>query len=210
MHGRTACLCAAPAEPSDRAATRECPAEAPLLGYAAARGRCDGGSLPLSSSAGQAHEGVRAAEAAGRSRRRWRWQTRGVKPAMGTHVVHELLADRPDLLAQRRAEHHDLLVVRRRFEDVLDVASHVCIQQATIPRDRLDVLEACRSSSILHTLFQTSRTEQSRAADGANALCAPILSSILSHSSRMKCRTPLSFRAPSFASYAQCRPVEAG
>ena len=51
---------------------------------------------------------------------------RVVKPATGTHVVHELLADRPNLLAERRTEHHHLFVVRRRLEDVLDVASHVC------------------------------------------------------------------------------------
>lgn len=40
-------------------------------------------------------------------------------------VVHELLADRAHLGRQRRREHHDLLLVRRRLEDALDVAAHV-------------------------------------------------------------------------------------
>jgi hypothetical protein len=40
-------------------------------------------------------------------------------------VLAELLAHRADLLAQRRREHHDLLLVRRRPEDLLDVLAHV-------------------------------------------------------------------------------------
>jgi len=59
-------------------------------------------------------------------------------------VVHELLADRADLLAQRSAEHHDLLLVRRRSEDVLHVAAHVELFQhlvALVEHEMLDVLE---------------------------------------------------------------------
>lgn len=44
----------------------------------------------------------------------------------GTYVGHELLDDRPDLRRQRGREHHDLLVVRRLLENVLDVPAHVC------------------------------------------------------------------------------------
>lgn len=40
-------------------------------------------------------------------------------------VVHELLADRAHLGRERGREHHDLLLVRRRLEDALDVAAHV-------------------------------------------------------------------------------------
>ena len=40
-------------------------------------------------------------------------------------ILHELLADTPDVLAECGAEHHDLLLVRRRTEDLLHVASHV-------------------------------------------------------------------------------------
>lgn len=50
---------------------------------------------------------------------------------LGTHVRHELLADGADLLGQRGAEHHDLLVVRRHFKDVLHVSPHVCTQPDT-------------------------------------------------------------------------------
>ena len=40
-------------------------------------------------------------------------------------VLHELLADRTDVLRQRGAEHHHLLLSRRRPEDLLHVAPHV-------------------------------------------------------------------------------------
>jgi hypothetical protein len=42
-----------------------------------------------------------------------------------TNVGHELLAGRADFLRKGGAEHHDLLVVRRCPEDLLDVAAHV-------------------------------------------------------------------------------------
>jgi hypothetical protein len=42
------------------------------------------------------------------------------------HVLHELLADGPDLLAQRGAKHHDLLRMRCSEEHLLNVAAHVC------------------------------------------------------------------------------------
>lgn len=45
---------------------------------------------------------------------------------VGTHVLHELAADRPDLLAERGTEHHTLLLVGRQLEDVLHVTPHVC------------------------------------------------------------------------------------
>lgn len=40
-------------------------------------------------------------------------------------VLHELLADGLDLVRQRGAEHHDLLLVRSGAEDLLDVTAHV-------------------------------------------------------------------------------------
>ena len=40
-------------------------------------------------------------------------------------VLHELLADRSDLLSESGAEHHDLLLSRSGSEDVLDVPAHV-------------------------------------------------------------------------------------
>lgn len=43
-----------------------------------------------------------------------------------THVRHELLASDANLLGQRSAEHHDLLVVGRNSENFLDVSTHVC------------------------------------------------------------------------------------
>lgn len=40
-------------------------------------------------------------------------------------VPHELLANRPNLLRERSAEHHNLLVSRSRTENFLDVTAHV-------------------------------------------------------------------------------------
>lgn len=40
-------------------------------------------------------------------------------------VLHELLANRSDLLGKRGAEHHDLLLGRSGAEDFLNVAAHV-------------------------------------------------------------------------------------
>lgn len=42
-----------------------------------------------------------------------------------THVLHELLAGRSDVLSEGSTEHHDLLVVRSRTEDILDISSHL-------------------------------------------------------------------------------------
>lgn len=50
---------------------------------------------------------------------------RGCDHVAVTYILHELLADGPDVLAEGGAEHHDLLLVRRRTEDLLHVASHV-------------------------------------------------------------------------------------
>lgn len=41
-------------------------------------------------------------------------------------VLHELLADRANLLAQSGREHHNLLLLRCGAEDLLDIAAHVC------------------------------------------------------------------------------------
>lgn len=42
--------------------------------------------------------------------------------------LHELLADRPNLLGQCSAEHHHLFLGRRRTEDLLDITPHICVQ----------------------------------------------------------------------------------
>ena len=54
-------------------------------------------------------------------------------------VLHELLADRTDVLGEGGTEHHDLLAVRRRTEDVLDVAAHVhrLEQLVTLVQDKV-------------------------------------------------------------------------
>ena len=49
-----------------------------------------------------------------------------------TYVLHELLADGPDVLGQGGREHHDLLLVRGGPEDLLDVAAHVCKEKEGI------------------------------------------------------------------------------
>lgn len=57
--------------------------------------------------------------------------SRSLSPGPGvgggaTYVIHELLAHGADLLGQRGAEHHHLLVVGGHLEDLLDVHAHVC------------------------------------------------------------------------------------
>mmetsp|Transcript_69783 Transcript_69783/g.202256 ORF Transcript_69783/g.202256 Transcript_69783/m.202256 type:complete len:241 (+) Transcript_69783:544-1266(+) len=47
-------------------------------------------------------------------------------------VLHKLLAQRPNLGAHGRAEHHHLLLLRRADEDLLDVLPHVQLVQALV------------------------------------------------------------------------------
>ena len=51
-------------------------------------------------------------------------------------VLHEFLADWTDLLGERSAKHHDLLLGRRSSENILDVAAHVYHVSAKVPRGR--------------------------------------------------------------------------
>jgi hypothetical protein len=44
---------------------------------------------------------------------------------MLSRILHELSADRLNLLGQSGAEHHDLLLRRRDTEDFLNIASHI-------------------------------------------------------------------------------------
>ncbi len=43
-----------------------------------------------------------------------------------SYILHELLADGPDGLRQRGAEHHHLLLVRRVQQNLLHVLAHLC------------------------------------------------------------------------------------
>mmetsp|Transcript_72532 Transcript_72532/g.204544 ORF Transcript_72532/g.204544 Transcript_72532/m.204544 type:complete len:203 (-) Transcript_72532:224-832(-) len=47
-------------------------------------------------------------------------------------ILHELLAELPGLSRHRRAEHHDLLLLRSLHEDLLDVLAHVQLVQALV------------------------------------------------------------------------------
>jgi hypothetical protein len=46
-------------------------------------------------------------------------------PRRTTYISHELFARYPDVLRQRGTEHHYLLVMRCRAEDLLNVAVHI-------------------------------------------------------------------------------------
>lgn len=46
----------------------------------------------------------------------------------GNYILHELLADGANFLAQSSAEHHDLLFVRCVAENLLDISTHICVQ----------------------------------------------------------------------------------
>ena len=54
--------------------------------------------------------------------RRWLERSSGRR----SYVLHELLADWSDVLGEGGAEHHHLLLVGSRTENLLHVASHVC------------------------------------------------------------------------------------
>ena len=43
-----------------------------------------------------------------------------------SYVLHELLADRSDVLRESSAEHHNLLLVGSSAENFLNIASHIC------------------------------------------------------------------------------------
>ncbi len=47
------------------------------------------------------------------------------KKKRATNILHELLADRSDFLAESGREHHDLFVMRCATEDLLNIAAHV-------------------------------------------------------------------------------------
>ena len=46
-------------------------------------------------------------------------------PPNGTYVLHELLADGTNFLAQGGTKHHGLLIMRSSTEDLLDVTAHI-------------------------------------------------------------------------------------
>ena len=48
------------------------------------------------------------------------------KKSKKTHILHELFADRSNVLGERGGEHHDLFLVRSRSENLLHVATHIC------------------------------------------------------------------------------------
>ena len=92
------------------------------------------------------------------------------------YILAELLADRPDLLAHRRREHHHLLLVRGRAEDLLHVLAHVW----NVGRGR------CARRSV-----GVSRQREVPLAQ----MHSPRASSMRSHSSRTKCFSFSSLRS---------------
>jgi len=60
----------------------------------------------------------------------------------GGYVVHELLANRANLLGEGGGEHHDLLVVGGGTEDVLDIFPHVKLLEDVVALVNNEVLEA--------------------------------------------------------------------
>lgn len=53
------------------------------------------------------------------------WELWGMRVNERIYVLHELSADWTDLFAERGTEHHDLLLVWRHAEYLLDVFAHV-------------------------------------------------------------------------------------
>merc|ERR1719431_2492087 len=59
-------------------------------------------------------------------------------------ILHELLADRSDILAECCGEHHDLLLMGSGPEDLLDISPHVKLLQhlvALVKHEMLEVLQ---------------------------------------------------------------------
>jgi hypothetical protein len=65
--------------------------------------------------------------------------------------VHELLADGADLLLQRRAEHENLLLVRRRQDNLLDHRAHVCNEPTNVSKPTAGFTrEKTKQTNLLH------------------------------------------------------------
>ena len=67
-----------------------------------------------------------------------------------TYILHELLANWSNLLAQGSAEHHNLFIVWGHLEDFLDIGSHVDLLQhlvALVEHKVLDMLQVESASS---------------------------------------------------------------
>ena len=92
------------------------------------------------------------------------------------YILAELLADGPDLFAHRRREHHHLLLVRGRAEDLLNVLAHVCGRGRGRAR-AVGVRFSRRDASFSHRVH------------------SPRASSMRSHSSRTKCFSFSSLRS---------------
>lgn len=89
-----------------------------------------------------------AGQLVGSSKRRWRsggWRGCERKVVVGgNYVLHKLEADGADVLAQRRAEHHDLLLVGGVAEDLLHISTHVELLEhlvALVEHKMFDVLQ---------------------------------------------------------------------
>lgn len=90
------------------------------------------------------------------------------------YILHEFLANRSDFLAECSWKHHHLFIMGSQFENLLHIFSHVCKgQMANILRNK-------------KSHIQTRQNTQLRRQGGRNR---PSDSSILSHSSSIKCLT---------------------
>lgn len=82
------------------------------------------------------------------------------------YIIHELLADGADFLREGSAEHHHLLLMGCGFKHLLYIPTHIC----TLKDDKHI------TTGDIFWEFQIEHT-----------ICLPSWSSILSHSSKMKC-----------------------
>lgn len=73
--------------------------------------------------------------------------------------MHKLLADRSDVLAEGSAEHHHLLLMWRRAEDVLDVSSHVCNRTKEVSWTAEDANRECKHTQLLQHLVALVQNE---------------------------------------------------
>lgn len=110
-----------------------------------------------------------------------------LEKAAGHYILHKFLAYRTDLLAERCGKHHDLLIMRSHFEDLLNVSPHVCIIHIFVNDT---IIRKKDTSYILYNNYYLKHVGNRK---------LPSDSSILSHSSRIKCLTFFNERSLSLA-----------
>ena len=96
--------------------------------------------------------------------------------ATGHYILHKFLANRTNFFAECCRKHHNLLIMRCHLENLLHISPHVCRKPSEYNENHINI-------EVIVQYYELTRRMSSQ------QLKIPSDSSILSHSSRMKCLT---------------------